>query len=150
VKVSKPVLFTLLFAVLFAVYLFFFAGSKEPSRRQPQPALNPKTSGLVTGQTAAPTAERRARLEDIRLAWDRDPFAVPSPKGQKAQERQKRELRLSAIMESGKGRFAIIDGVIVGKGDMIGDEKVLEIGEDRVTLGWDRELRTLILEDKVR
>ena len=62
-------------------------------------------------------------------------------------------IRLSAIFEKGKDRVAIIDREVVRAGDMVGDEKVLEIGRDKVVLIRNNIRRVLSLgniEDTVR
>ncbi len=50
-------------------------------------------------------------------------------------------------MESKAGRYAIIGGEIVGKGDRIGDEKVAEIKRDKVVLIRNNAKRILSIDD---
>jgi hypothetical protein len=50
-------------------------------------------------------------------------------------------------MESNAGRYAIIGGEIVKKGDKIGEEKVVEIHNDRVVLIRNNTKRILSIED---
>jgi hypothetical protein len=54
-------------------------------------------------------------------------------------------LRVKAILISDTIRLAAIDQYIVGVGDAIQDEKVLEIKTDRVILGKGNDKKTLLL-----
>lgn len=56
-------------------------------------------------------------------------------------------VRLVAILEKGGDRVAVIDKDVVKKGDLIGNEKVIEIGKDRVVLTRGGIKRTLVLAD---
>jgi hypothetical protein len=94
-------------------------------------------------------------------APERNPFLLPPgvsllPKGgshEKAAKAQRKPpmmplpapLRVKAILISDTIRLAAIDKYIVGVGDAIQDEKVLEIKTDRVILGKGDDKRTLLL-----
>ncbi len=52
-----------------------------------------------------------------------------------------------AILERGGSRVAVIDKEVVKKGDLIGNEKVVDIGKDRVVLARGGIKRTLVLAD---
>ena len=54
-------------------------------------------------------------------------------------------MRVKAILISDTIRLAAVDKYIVGIGDSIKDEKVLEIKTDRVVLGKGDNKRTLLL-----
>ena len=83
----------------------------------------------------------------MNLAWRDDPFSLPKSITDKKTEKSKAVVKLTAIMESRQGRYAIVAGEIVKKGDMIGDEKVADIGNNTVILVRDRGKRTLSMED---
>jgi hypothetical protein len=55
-------------------------------------------------------------------------------------------LKLKAILISDHIRLASIDRSIVTVGDLVNDEKVLEIRPDRVILGKEGKKRTLVLD----
>ena len=57
-------------------------------------------------------------------------------------------LTVKAILISDHVRLASIDRFIVAVGDSIGDEKVLEIGNDGVILGKGDKRRTLLLSQR--
>ncbi len=85
-------------------------------------------------------------------AWVKNPFILPQFKEEKKKETVP-ALRLFAIFEKGKDKVAIIDHEVVRKGDMVGDEKVLEIEKDKVVLtrnGTKRVLSLASIEDTVR
>ncbi|OPY78926.1 MAG: hypothetical protein A4E65_02071 [Syntrophorhabdus sp. PtaU1.Bin153] len=145
-KVSKPVLYTLVLAVLFAGYIFLFTGKKRPVPAVPLPA--PHTAqGTPAAQSTAGLEIPKVDVRAIQVAWGDDPFVLPRSITDRKIEKSKVLPKLVAIMESEKGRFAIIGGEIVKKGDMVGDEKVVEIGKDKVILVRDRVKRTLSMED---
>lgn len=88
-------------------------------------------------------------LRALSVEWKNDPFVLPKAITDKKADQQKAKVipRLVAIMESPSGRYAIIGGEVVKKGDRIGDEKVAEIERDRVVLVRDKAKRVLSLED---
>ncbi|HUJ88866.1 MAG TPA: hypothetical protein VLX12_01620, partial [Syntrophorhabdales bacterium] len=53
---------------------------------------------------------------------------------EKKTEKERVPLKLLAIMEGARGRMAIIDNEVVGKGDVVAGERVVEIGKETVTL----------------
>lgn len=147
-KVSKPVLFTLIGAIVFAVYLFFFAGPKKapPPKMPPSPDV-----AKLAAQAAQQTTEKRP--DDIRkisrydASWDRDPFLVPKLMTEKTLEKPYIPLKLVAIIESRQGRYAIFGNEIVKKGDTIGEERVYEVGKDRVILVRKGQRRVVPVAD---
>ncbi len=141
-KVSKPILITLIVAVLFSAYLIFFTG-----RKGLPPAPLPKTNILGTAgqmpglmdtqpsQHPSLQSEGAKSWPDMRnVQWDRDPFLMPKTGGERRIEEPKALFKLVAILESKKGKIAIIGNDIVRKGDFIGDEMVQEVEGDRVIL----------------
>jgi len=75
------------------------------------------------------------------------PFPFPGQLLIRKSEKPKTVPKLVAIMESKTGRYAIIGGEIVKKGDMVGDEKVSEISKDKVVLVRNNAKRILSIED---
>jgi hypothetical protein len=152
-KVSKPVLIALVIAILLAGYIYFFTGKKKPPARV-APVLPAATVPVAVSQPAAKMQEvkpeARAQLEKIDVTWKRDPFLLPKVKTEKRRELQT-TFKLVAILERGNERIAIIDHEVVKKGDLVGDEKVQEIGVDRVVLtkknGSKRVLNLMNIED---
>ena len=171
-KVSKPVLFTLIFAIGTILYLYVFSGKKTPpptsvpktpptqtaavqqqGAGQILPGVQNVLSGLQQPATKVPgvedaknIAEVYAQLKDIE--WKRDPFSFPRSIEEKRDEQQsKGSLKLVAIIQGKKGKFAIIDNEVVGKGDMIGKERVQEIGDNSIVLVRDGVKRVMKIED---
>jgi len=107
---------------------------EPPKLTVPQPESRPKESRLHAMQEA--------------LQWERDPFTLPSfLLTEKKAEKERVPLKLLAIMGGTRGRVAIIDNEIVGKGDIIAGERVLEIGRDTVTLIQDGSKRVIALKE---
>lgn len=168
-KVSKPVIILCIALLLITGYIHFFTGKKKPKvpvsptkQAQSRPAgqsAEPATaarsqtpSGQQTVQTSSnpvTTSSQtypKPRFDKIKVGWDSDPFTQPIIK-----ERWKKAagsaVRLVAILDKGGDRVAIIDKDVVKKGDTIGNERVAEIGKDRVVLTHRGIKRTLILAD---
>ena len=145
-KVSKPILVTLVFAILFAGYIFLFTGKNRPVT-SPSPVAN-KNEADTQGLRPAPVVEAmKLDVSRMNLSWRDDPFSLPRSVTDKKTEKPKTVPKLVAIMESKAGRYAIIGGEIVKKGDMVGDEKVAEIAKDKVVLVRNNAKRTLSIED---
>jgi len=99
---------------------------------QKDPFLFPQGVRLLSKSDAAPaTKGTRSALET--KPPETKPIDIPPP------------LTVKAVLMSDHVRLASIDGHIVSVGDSIGDEKVLEIGPDRVVLGKGDKRRTLLL-----
>jgi hypothetical protein len=145
-KVSKPILITLVLAILFAGYTFLFTGKKR-SVMSSSPAA--KTNGADTQALRPAPAGEVMKLDvgKMNLSWRDDPFFLPRSVTDKRSEKPKTVPKLVAIMESKTGRYAIIGGEIVKKGDMVGDEKVSEISKDKVVLVRNNAKRILSIED---
>ena len=175
-KVSKPVLILCIVLLLIAGYVHFFTGKKKPKgpvppapptqaqtqpakpqagQPQPQPAAPPAPSAPAGQQTqtqqtpgkpetAVPAV--KPQFDKLAVSWSSDPFMLPAIKGKKGRE-EGTAVRLAAILERGGDRVAVIDRDVVKKGDMIGNEKVVEIGRDRVVLARGAVRRTLTLAD---
>jgi hypothetical protein len=148
-KVSKPILIALILAILFSGYVFMFTGKKRPAT-QPSPDV-PIAGSEMRPARPAPVAEiPKPRLDTMNLAWRDDPFLLPRSVTDKKTQKPKAVPKLVAIMESKSGRYAIIGGEIVKKGDTVGEEKVAEIYQDKVVLIRNNARRTLSIEDTVQ
>jgi hypothetical protein len=178
VKVSKPVIIFGIVVLLLAGYVHFFTGKKKttgpvaPASGQTQPAQQgqspsqpppqtPPASPAKTfpsefaakgGQPEVTTITTKPDFDKIKGTWVKNPFILPQFKEERKKETAP-AVRLFAIFEKGKDKVAIIDHEVVRKGDMVGDEKVLEIEKDKVTLtrnGTKRVLTLASIEDTVR
>jgi hypothetical protein len=145
-KVSKPVLIALILAILFAAYTLLFTGKKRPASLSSPVAKLTETSPQIS-HPATVGEIPKLDLRTMNLAWQNDPFSLPKSVMDKKTEKQKVVLKLVAIMDSKAGRYAIIGGEIVKKGDKIGDEKVAEIERDKVVLIRNNAKRILSIED---
>jgi hypothetical protein len=145
-KVSKPILITLVLAILFAGYTFLFTGKKRTiTLSSPAAKTNEADSRASLSATAGETM--KLDVSKMNLSWRDDPFFLPRSVTDKKSEKPKTVPKLVAIMESKTGRYAIIGGEIVKKGDMVGDEKVSEISKDKVVLVRNNAKRILSIED---
>jgi len=161
--------------LLLAGYIHFFTGKKKPKgpapvsppaqaqtqpakpqQGQPQPA-QPQPAQAPSGgqQPASPDTPGKSdpaapvpkpQFDKLRVGWASDPFILPVIKGKKGRDGGS-AVRLVAILERGSQRVAVIDREVVKKGDMIGNEKVVEIGRDMVVLTRGGTKRTLVLAD---
>ncbi len=161
-KVSKPVLILCIVLLLIAGYIHFFTGKKKskgpvpptpPTQAQTQPAKPQPAAQPAQQQPQAPqapgqsgTAAARPQFDKLAVGWASDPFMLPVVRGKRGRE-DGTAVRLAAILERGGDRVAVIDRDVVRKGDMIGDEKVVEIGRDKVVLARGAVRRTLTLAD---
>lgn len=159
-KISKPVIFTLVFAIGVFLYLFVFSGKKPPPNQVPNPQTNqtalPQQLLAITGasgnqQPAVSQDNEKTRAKVYAalksIGWGRDPFALPGYVEQKLSEQTKDSTKLVAIIEGKNENVAIIDNEIVKKGDMIGNEKVQEIGGGKVVLVNKGVKRVITVQD---
>jgi hypothetical protein len=100
----------------------------------------------VPEKSDAAASPDKPQLDRLKVGWVSDPFALPVIKGKKGRE-DGSAVRLVAILERAGDRVAVIDRDVVRKGEMVGNEKVVEIGRDRVVLARGALRRTLILAD---
>jgi hypothetical protein len=171
VKVSKPVLIFAIVVLLIAGYIFFFTGKKKAPMppapppvaagqmqqatpvQTPLPSKNPASEpGAKNSQPEAAPPVEKPQFGKLQTGWVKNPFVFPQLKEAK-QVSAATAIRLSAIFEKGKDRVAIIDREVVRAGDMVGNEKVLEIGRDTVILIRNNTRRVLSLrniDDAVR
>jgi hypothetical protein len=150
-KISKPVLLTLIFAVGVTAYLYLFAGKKAPVM---QPSASPvaliqqpvtdKTSRM--GQESARVPDGvRLRLQKQDMGWQRDPFVLPAKITGELSEQP--ALRLLGIVGDVRGGAAIVDDEVVRQGDLIGVERIQEIRDDSVVLVYKGFRRVLKVEE---
>ena len=145
-KVNKYVLIGLAMAVLVVSYALFFSGGKTKMELLAAPSEPPRI--------VAPSGDIRAkeaRVEAVQetMQWERDPFTLPAflMTEKKAAEKQRVPVKLFAIMEGSRGRVAIIDNEVVGKGDLVAGERVVEIGKETVTLIQDGSKRVITIQE---
>jgi hypothetical protein len=142
-KVNKYMVGALAAVILIGMYFTFFSGG-------------PKKIASVTPALQVPQAEAQPDVIRVRetkpapvgpdARWDRDPFTLPKFVTEKRQEK-KLPVKLTAILEGRNGRVAIIDNEVVAKGDVIGGERVQEIGKDRVVLVQDNVKRVISMQE---
>lgn len=148
-KVSKPILIALGLAILFAGYMVLSTGRKQPGPGS-SAITNPHAANPVTMQSAPTPPVDKPHPSLMNLTWRTDPFLLPKSVTDKKTERRKVASKLTAIMEGRHGRYAIIGSEIVKKGDMVGDERVADIGSNTVVLVRDRARRTLSMEETLQ
>jgi len=145
-KVNKYVLIGLVIIILFSLYTVFFMGDKKKMVSVAAPLESPK----VIAQPADVRA-KEARVGQVQetMSWERDPFALPASvmTEKKQADKQRVALKLLAIMEGTRGRVAIIDNEVVGKGDIVAGERVLDIGKETVTLVLEGSKRVITIQE---
>ncbi len=161
-KVSRPVLIFCIVILLFAGYIQFFTGKKKPpaasvtaagqSKQAPSPQQQvPRQGSGVAGQvppampgpaTAQHLPQMKPSFEKVSTGWLRNPFLLPQAKEDKRKEFHP-ATKLVAVFQKGNDMTAVIDHDVVKRGDMVGDERVVEIGRDRVVLEKDGARRVL-------
>ncbi len=120
---------------------------QAPAQPQQQATAQAGTQAPAKPSDAPPAqSQPKPRFDAIKVGWDSDPFALPVVKERKRKDSGS-AVRLVAILEKGGSRVAVIDKDVVKKGDLIGNEKVVDIGRDRVVLSRGGIKRTLILAD---
>lgn len=106
-------------------------------------------------QTPRPIPFNREELEILsRGPWGRNPFLTPeeeAPLGDPARlpvgaPPGFAPLEVRAILVSEERRIAMIDGHMVAEGDLIGEERVLEIRPHAVVLSKGKRTRTIEIE----
>jgi len=147
-KVDKYVLTGLVVILFFVLFTLFFAGGKEKMNSLAAPFEPPKIVGVPADVRAK---EARVQAVQENLQWDRDPFTLPVfAMTEKKTEKQRVPLKLLGIMEGRKGRVAIIDNQVVGKGDVVAGERIVEVGKRTVTLIQDGSKRVITLQEPSR
>jgi len=111
------------------------------------PIASPQTKATPGLQKAPPLSEDElgAWRQRYRAAWSRDPFftaeeeeALRAPKVAKAAPSAPPpplpSYTVKAVLIAGSAKVATIDGRLVSEGEMLGDERVVEIQPDGVIL----------------
>ncbi len=134
-KVSKPVLFTLIGSIIVIIYLFFFAGPKKATvvSKTSQPVEAATTQIQSVSKSQDKRSDEPRKVSSVDVTWKRDPFLLPKL-SLGDDEKAYVPLKLVGIIEGSDGRYAILDSHIVKKGDLIGEDMVYEITKDRVIL----------------
>lgn len=149
-KLSKPVLFTIVGAIFVIVYLFFFAGPKKsPVPQVLEKQIESKNIGQEVVKEKGSTQEEIKKVTHVDARWLKDPFLLPKIKDMK-EDAFDAPLKLSGIIEGREGRFAIVGSHIVKKGDFIGDEMVLDIEKDRILLSRKGKKKIISVTDLSR
>ena len=119
------------------------------------------TSAQISGKAMDQrTKEAVMKREGMESRRERDPFLLPQgieplsalPRGLPSKRDDKPgeiplpSLEVRAILISDRLRLASVDHQIVAVGDLIRDEKVLEIQKDRVVMGKGDKKRSLLLK----
>jgi hypothetical protein len=144
-KVNKYVVIGLVIAIVVVLYALFFTGGKKK--------IDSAAAPFESLKIMAPPADVRTKVPRVQaiqesVRWDRDPFTLPVfAMAEKKAEKQRAPVKLLAIMEGGKGRVAIIDNAVVGKGDVVAGERVVEIGKETVTLIQDGSQRVITIQE---
>lgn len=122
------------------------AGPQQAAQTMPVPPAKTSPAGPAArgGQPETTSSAMKPDFDKLKVTWAKDPFVLPQFKEEKKKETAP-AIRLFAVFEKGKDRTAIIDHEIVRKGDMVGDERVLEIERDKVVLIRDGTKRVLDL-----
>lgn len=120
--------------------------SKTASASAPAAPVYAAATADTAPEGAAPQEKPspRARKTD----WGRDPFQYPS-EGMIAPAigTASNGARLVAIIDGRKGKMAIFGHSIVQKGDSVGNEKVFDIDENRVTMIRDGSKRIIAMQE---
>lgn len=107
-------------------------------------ASQPTASARSAPASPIPPEEIRRWQERYATAWQRDPFftapeekALAAPKAEKKTDAPPTPLpsyTVKAILISSAGKVATLNGQLVGEGEPIGEERVVEIRPDAVIL----------------
>jgi hypothetical protein len=130
-------------ALILAIWVIFVYGGTTASA--PTPAM-PSYGIPKTVSKAAVTQELTGTVRPSGTEWKRDPFEHPeevvSENGRAANGTV-----LVGIIDGRKGRMAIFGHSIVQKGDSLGNEKILDITEDRVIVTHDGSTRIIAMQE---
>lgn len=100
-----------------------------------------------TNPGRATPQENRTPKRSHRTGWGRDPFQQPPGGTASAGATASNGARLVAIIDGRKGKMAIFGHSIVQKGDSVGNEKVLDINENQVTMLRDGSKRVIVMQE---
>lgn len=160
-KKEQKRLIILLIILLCAVTYWLYDRQKGFYKvpKMPEVAVKPIEMPIkpFTTPQQVPVVEPPPVLEvKVERAWGRDPFELPvgveivkkvSETEQKTiKEKEKRLPKVTCIFIKGLQKVATIDGKNCCEGDVMEDEKVVEILPDRVILEKGRERKEILLE----
>lgn len=91
--------------------------------------------------------ENRTPRRTHKTDWGRDPFHYPPKGAASSSATASNGARLVAIIDGRKGKMAIFGHSIVQKGDSVGNEKVLDINENYVTMLHDGSKRVIAMQE---
>jgi hypothetical protein len=113
-------------AVLSIIHGLIQSG-RESAKLPEKPADNGKGNAAVSEEISF--APLKPPAKSVYSSWGRNPFALPGERGASLED-----LRLEGIMSDNNKFTAIIDDIVVGIGDNIQENKVIDIKPDRVIL----------------
>lgn len=120
-------------------------GAQVKSARATPLARSPTTPKPVETMQGKVSFREPPQVPVIKT-WGRDPFLAPkeveSPKLAAAPQ----DLKITSIIINGPRRVATIGDTVVREGEMVGNEKVVEIREDGVILSRGEDRRFLELQ----
>lgn len=123
---NKKVIILIVLVIIAAMSIVYGVTASRPKRQAEEPAVTTDETQQVPPQGAT-SFHRRAKRSQY-TSWKRSPFLASGLSSSSS------SLSLSGIINSGRGLKAAIGDSIVGKGDTIGNYKVVDIKKDRVIL----------------
>lgn len=148
--VRKLVLMCLFVFLLVAA--FYTWRPKWSARPQVTPVPPPSHKAMAPLPPAQILSEPEKRSQ--LLAWGRNPFLTPEEEGKEQAPKGAKTafptpssipILVSAIILQGARKVATVNNQIVMVGDLLGEEKVLDIKADRVVLERNGKQREILL-----
>lgn len=148
--VRKLVLMCLFVFLLLAA--FYTWRPKWSVRSQVTPAPPPSAQKAMAPLPPAQVPSEPEKHSEL-LAWGRNPFLTPEEEGKELAPKGATTASLmpsnpnivSAIILQGSRKVATVNNQIVMVGDLLGEEKVLDIKVDRVVLERNGKRREILL-----
>jgi hypothetical protein len=100
-----------------------------------------------TRPSDCPPSEEKPSKRSPRTGWGRDPFQHPSEKSISPYGMASNGPRLVGIVSGSQGRMAIFGHSILRKGDMVGNEMIVDIDQNRVTLTHEGLKRVVAMRE---
>ena len=123
---DKKVIVLIVLGIIAVMSIVYGVTASRPKKGPEEPAITAGETQQVQSQGAI-SFQRRAKRSE-HTSWKRSPFVASGVSGSSS------NLALSGIINSGRGLKAAIGDSIVGKGDTVGNYKVIDIKKDRVIL----------------
>lgn len=117
--------------------------ASDPAGQQPVYAVSAEDIGPLDG---SPPQEKPSR-KSHRTDWGRDPFQHPLEKVTPPHGRIFNGTRLVGIIGGKKGRVAIFGHSVLQKGDMVGNEMIVDIDRNRVTVARNGSRRIIAMQE---